>query len=141
MLVASWIKSAQDCEYWAGNALSYPLKLDTLSRDILMSPENAYCLVDKHPIAFGQILDKGNGRTHLAKIIVAPDKRGTGIGSLLIAELLKLAKQKSFNVVGLNVQPDNEAAIKLYSKLGFEFTQRPADVTPASTSPYMAKWL
>jgi len=141
MIVASWINSANDCEWWAGNALSYPLRLETLSRDILMSPDNAYCLIDQHLLAFGQILDKGNGRIHLAKIIVAPDKRGAGVGSIFITELLKLAKQKSFSVVGLNVQPDNEIAIKLYTKLGFDFTERPANVTPASTSLYMSRHL
>jgi len=141
MLVAEWIESPRDCEFWAGNALSYPLQLDTLAQDISLSALTSFCLVDPRVLAFGQLIDKGSGRVHLAKIIVATDQRGAGIGSFIIAELLKIAGQKPFSVVGLNVQPDNEVAISLYKKLGFEFTERPANVTPSSTSLYMAKWL
>ncbi|MES1195788.1 MAG: N-acetyltransferase [Steroidobacter sp.] len=138
MIVASWIKSPRDCEFWAGHALTYPLQLDTLAKDIDLSPETSFCVDDDQIFAFGQLIDKGNGRVHLAKIIVNPETRGCGIGKKLVAALIGRAKEKSFSVIGLNVHPDNHLAINLYKKLGFELAERPASLAAGRGSLYMS---
>ena len=54
---------------------------------------------------------------HLISIAVRPDKRKKGIGQQLMLELEKrLSKSKQLR---LEVRQSNEAAIQLYSKLGF----------------------
>ena len=139
--VAAWITSQRDCEFWAGHALAYPLRLETLSHDISLSPETSFCFAGSRVLAFGQLIDKGNGRVHLAKIIVYPQMRDGGIGTRFVASLIDKATEQSFALIGLNVHPDNHAAINLYKKLAFQFVERPATVNPAPGSLYMARVL
>lgn len=136
--VASWIRSHHDCEFWAGHALTYPLQLDTLSNDIGLSPETSFCFLENGIQAFGQLIDKGNSRVHLAKIIVNPESRSTGIGKKLVMALINKARDKSFSVIGLNVNPENYVAISMYKKLGFQFAERPTTLTPSPGSLYMS---
>ncbi|MEN3008175.1 GNAT family N-acetyltransferase [Pseudothermotoga sp.] len=49
---------------------------------------------------------------------------GKGIGSALMSEALKIAKQKGFKKIQLEVMENNERAIKLYQKFGFEIEGR-----------------
>ena len=62
--------------------------------------------------------------THVMKITVIPEFRRNGIGSaLLIESLKKLRSQKSdVKHVTLEVRESNNAAIELYSKIGFRKT-------------------
>jgi ribosomal protein S18 acetylase RimI-like enzyme len=136
-VVASWIESPRDCELWAGPALPFPLRRTTLARDIGLSPETSFCLGQGRAEAFGQLLDKGAGRGHLAKIVVAPGMRRSGRGSGLVLALLELAARRGFTVVGLNVQRDNPAAASLYRRLGFRPAERPAALGPAPGAEYL----
>jgi len=139
LIVATWITSKHDCEFWAGHALTYPLQLDTLAKDIALSPDNSFCLADDDALAFGQLIDKGHGRIHLAKIIVNPQRRSAGIGKEFVGALINKAKEKSYSVIGLNVDPKNHVAINLYKKLQFEFAGRPATLGPVPGSLYMQR--
>lgn len=56
----------------------------------------------------------------LHKIMVHPDCRGAGIGSALMNRALELATRP----VLLTVDPNNESAIALYRKFGFEVRER-----------------
>ena len=56
----------------------------------------------------------------LHKIMVPPDVRGAGVGS----ELMRAALQLASAPVLLTVDPDNEAAIKLYRNFGFDVRKR-----------------
>lgn len=49
---------------------------------------------------------------------------GKGIGSALMSEALRIAKQKGFKKIQLEVMENNERAIKLYEKFGFEIEGR-----------------
>ena len=56
----------------------------------------------------------------LFAIIVAPDKRGRGIGTFLIKELIRIAKEQlKIELLHLEVYEGNPAK-SLYDKLGFE---------------------
>lgn len=59
-------------------------------------------------------------------IIVAPDERGKGVGSLLLSSLMSLAKE-TFKIEILHLQVYSEnPAIHLYSRFGFEkFGEQP----------------
>ncbi len=45
---------------------------------------------------------------------------GKGIGSRVMAQLLEYAKTQSWQQVFLHVNPKNDRAVKLYTKLGFQ---------------------
>lgn len=56
---------------------------------------------------------------YLMDIIVAPHKRGQGVGRALMQEIEKWAKEKGVDYLELNVLTTNEAAIQLYTKEGY----------------------
>lgn len=55
----------------------------------------------------------------ISDLFVLPEFRRKGIGRKLVLECLERIKEKGFTSVRLNVLPENEAATKLYGKLGF----------------------
>jgi len=78
-------------------------------------------------LAFGQLVPKPGGRLHLARLIVAPDKRGRGWGRQLAELLIARALDASPSCLSLNVAADNETALRLYRVLGCEEAPRPPD--------------
>ena len=58
----------------------------------------------------------------LGNIVTHPDYRGNGFGKSVTAKLCIELSQKVEHV-GLNVKSDNEAAISMYKKLGFEVVE------------------
>jgi ribosomal-protein-alanine N-acetyltransferase len=57
---------------------------------------------------------------HLFRIAVAPQWRGRGVASRLLAECLDTAGRQGATSVLLEVRPSNRAALALYRKFGFE---------------------
>ena len=53
-------------------------------------------------------------------ISVAKDYWNKGIGSQLLNNIIAFAKENSFEIIDLQVRSDNERAIHLYEKYGFE---------------------
>ena len=51
---------------------------------------------------------------------VAPHRQRHGYGATLLQALLDEAKERGLNRVGLEVRVDNEAAIALYERFGFQ---------------------
>jgi ribosomal protein S18 acetylase RimI-like enzyme len=56
-------------------------------------------------------------------LAVVPDKRGQGIGTLLLAVVDELARTKDFGVVRLEVVDTNPLAQRLYERQGFRVTR------------------
>ncbi|MDS3862051.1 GNAT family N-acetyltransferase [Thermosynechococcaceae cyanobacterium BACA0444] len=64
--------------------------------------------------------------THITLLAVSPEKQGQGLGTLLLWALLKLGLQQGRAWATLEVEADNQAALGLYQKFGFqEAGQRP----------------
>jgi len=61
-------------------------------------------------------LDEGE----ITNVAVAPEKRGEGLGGMLLQESLELAVKRGITQVVLEVRVSNEPAIHLYEKYGFE---------------------
>jgi ribosomal protein S18 acetylase RimI-like enzyme len=133
--VVAWICTPDECEQWAGSQVAFPIDLALLPRTIAFTEQNAYVMeVDESIIAFGQIIDKLQGRQHLAKFIVSPLHRGRGYGRAFLGELLHRA---TADRISLNVHQDNSVAIALYAAAGFSDSQRPLDQTSSPQSRYM----
>ena len=60
---------------------------------------------------------------HVDSIAVDSSTRGMGIGTLLMQKAEEVAKSKRKNKMMLGVIAENEGAIKLYKRLGYEITQ------------------
>ena len=76
-------------------------------------------------MADGRILGCGLGVTqgkHLGifDIVIAPDHRGQGHGTRLINALLAWGQAQGAQTAYLQVMCNNEPALRLYEKLGFQ---------------------
>ena len=60
--------------------------------------------------------------THILNLVVLPDFRRKGIGSMLLRDALNELKRlkPDINLITLEVRESNAAAIKLYEKFGFK---------------------
>jgi ribosomal protein S18 acetylase RimI-like enzyme len=121
--IASWIADAHACARWAGPQLPFPFAATELPA-LLAGGDAAtnYSLVDAGAafIGFGQLVNKAPDLVRLARIIVAPDRRGQGVGRILCQQLIAEAKRRpSVTALSLGVYRDNTAAITLYMSLGF----------------------
>jgi ribosomal protein S18 acetylase RimI-like enzyme len=136
-IVASWLRSREDCRLWCGARVAYPIDLAALPEAIEVPTSQSWTLVeDELPVAFGQLVRKRAKRLHLARIICAPDRRRGGLGSKLTRHLLDEALAQQAAAISLNVARDNAAARALYRSLGFHEAPRPPDEPPA-TSLYL----
>jgi ribosomal protein S18 acetylase RimI-like enzyme len=118
--VLKWIPDARSCLVWAGPKVIFPFELEQLYDAIEFDKIHTYSLTDeKNLLALGQLRMFENKRGHLSRIIVNPELRGKGIGEILCSELIDEAKQLKCKTISLNVNNDNEVAIRLYKKLGF----------------------
>lgn len=137
----AWIKDKEACKLWAGPVVRFPLTLENLKQDIEYSPENTFAMEDAGGalVGLGQLLDKDNNRIHLARIIVAPNQRGKGLGDLLCRLLIDEGLKRFGEVYfTLNVYSANTNAVKLYQNLGFKPTPAPSDSTPDEAIVHMA---
>ncbi|SDW14695.1 GNAT family N-acetyltransferase [Paenibacillus sp. CF384] len=69
--------------------------------------------------------DKGYGfvdpDTPELGVAILPDARGQGVGLVLMNEIMQQARADGYKALSLSVDPDNQAAVRLYEKLGFEY--------------------
>ena len=136
-MVASWIRSAEECRFWSGSRVAYPIDLALLSQAIEYDESEAWSIeIDGELAAFGQLVAKPAGRVHLARLISAPHRRGQGLGRRISEQLVEAARVRNPAAISLNVIAENRAALSLYTKLGFVRASRPAD-EPASSAVYM----
>jgi [ribosomal protein S18]-alanine N-acetyltransferase len=119
--VSAWVATAQQCRLWAGRQVEFPIEAWQLAETIEFEADNAWCMsLDGELIGFGQLLQRSEQRAHLARLIISPDLRGLGYGTLLGEKLLETAAEAlACKVVTLNVYRANLAAQALYARLGF----------------------
>ena len=66
-----------------------------------------------------QVLDNKVAVIHI--LAVSPDSQGTGIGSEMIREAIRLARSKGMQAIRLDALASNSPAHKIYERLGFEY--------------------
>ncbi len=79
------------------------------------------CMVfenDDDLLGYG-ILSLGAGECHLLNICIAPAFQGRGHGTQLIDGLLDLARTQAARMAFLEVRASNQAAYRVYTKMGF----------------------
>jgi ribosomal protein S18 acetylase RimI-like enzyme len=89
-------------------------------------PNATYTLVLKTGEPIGQeVVERGAKTIRLIDIALVPAYRGTGIGTLLLNDLIEESRS-SGATVELKVLRNNVAAIRLYERMGFVTTQEDA---------------
>ncbi|MGQ0333135.1 GNAT family N-acetyltransferase [Halomonas elongata] len=126
--LASWFSDAQSCRRWGGSAFRYPFTMQSFREDLQLDALMSRSLVGEagELLGFGQYYARW-GHCHLARLAVAPGRRGEGLGT----KLIQLLAREGCGVLAtetcsLFVFPDNPA-LGLYRRLGFVETPLPAD--------------
>ncbi len=65
--------------------------------------------------------EEWNNRLVITQLLVNEDKRGNGIGKMLIDKTIEIAKEEDFRLITLETQTCNIPAIEFYKKCGFKF--------------------
>lgn len=75
---------------------------------------------DYHAIQWSrQVADDEVAVIHI--LAVSPDRQGTGIGSEMIRDAIRLAQSRGMQAIRLDALASNTPAHKLYERLGFEY--------------------
>lgn len=122
-LVASWAVGDDVVRAWCA------VEGDRVPADVVAGwsqadDVEAYTLNDEggRLVAYGELwLDDEEGEVELARLLVAPDERGQGIGRRLVAALVDRARRThpELGQVILRVRPENIPAIRAYVAAGF----------------------
>lgn len=138
-VVASWAASAQEARHWCSrDHVSAAVVADwSATPDVV-----AYTFVEHDQVVgYGELwIDADEEEVELARLIVAPARRGQGLGRRLAAALTAQALTH-YPAVFMRVYPDNEPALRCYAAAGF--TPVPQDQADewnqAQPAPYV--WL
>ncbi len=125
----TWFGDARSTQEWGGWAFRYPFDDKTFREDVQLSELDSFVVRGESggPIAFGQVRNK-LGRGHIARLAVAPEHRGRGLGRELVNSLC----EKAIELFGcsensLFVSKTNVAALRCYAGLGFREAPYPKD--------------
>ena len=123
----SWVESPEFLMQWAGPIFTFPLDAGQLERYKLLAtgdPPTRYIYTALAGVdAVGHIelsqVDRRNSSATLARVLVAPGRRGQGLGGQMVTQALAIG----FDTLGLhrldlNVFDFNHAAIACYTRAG-----------------------
>jgi ribosomal protein S18 acetylase RimI-like enzyme len=135
-----WFPDARSLRVWGGTQFRYPYTQETFRADAGLDAASSWIALDepaRRLLAFGQFYDR-IGRCHLARLGVAPEARGRGIGTFLIRELCRRGTDalgpREFSLFVLS---RNEPALRLYRRLGFEPATYPEPLPATEPVLYM----
>lgn len=69
-----------------------------------------------------QISTRSSFGAHLARLAVLPQQQKSGLGYLLVQDLLQQTRNAGLSRLTVNTQNDNQASLALYQKIGFRLT-------------------
>ncbi|GGY65135.1 hypothetical protein GCM10010363_53200 [Streptomyces omiyaensis] len=118
--VARWPASATEALHWCGHR-GHPVPAETVAGWSRDPDSHAYVLTDgTELLGYGEVWhDHEEDEAELARIVVAPDARGRGLGRALVRLLLAEARAAGFAEVFLRVHPNNAGALRCYEGAGF----------------------
>jgi RimJ/RimL family protein N-acetyltransferase len=123
----AWSDSPEFLMQWAGTIFTYPLDAAQLERYRLLAtgdPPTRYvytALLDGEAIGHIELsaIDRRNGSATLARVLVAPGRRGQGLGERLVTQTLAVGfDELGLHRIDLYVFDFNHAAIACYARAG-----------------------
>lgn len=86
---------------------------------------------------FWMVIDEA----HITTVAVSKSHQREGIGTKLVIELLRRAKETGMTCSTLEVRAGNESAIKLYEKMGYVIAARRKAYYPDNKEDALVMWL
>ena len=117
----TWFPDAHGLRTWGGPEFRFPFTAATFREDSKVDSIDSFSLAaeDGAIAAFGQCYLRIE-RCHFGRVGVAPRWRGQGLGTRLLREMADWGHdQFGPRELSLFVKRDNEAAHRLYLRLGF----------------------
>lgn len=117
--VSGWARSPGEVAAWCSRTEA-PVPSEVIAGWGVAPSVTAYGVLDGDElVAYGELwVDDDESEVELGRLIVAPNRRGRGVGRRLTAALANLAV-RVHPAVFLRVRPDNEAALRCYAAAGF----------------------
>lgn len=134
-----WFPDAATLRSWGGPDFRHPFTHESFREDAKVDEIDSWSLVgeDGSLAAFGQCYLRV-GRCHFGRVAVSPLLRSAGLGTRLLREMAREGCAKfGDRELSLFVYRDNEAAHRLYRRLGFVEVEYPGRETPADGMRYM----
>jgi ribosomal protein S18 acetylase RimI-like enzyme len=130
--MAIGLRLATESDYAAVNALETALTDSETDRRaafaaVLADPDHALIVAEAENAVVGLAhlmvyddLSHGARAGELLGLVVRADRRRQGIGKALLAEAMRVAKQRGVGEFHINTEQDNTTAQRLYSRAGAE---------------------
>lgn len=139
-LVLSWARSPAELKDWASLEIR---PAAGIFAEWLADPDShAWLLLDGAPIAYAELwVSAQESEVEIAHVIVAPARRGRGVGQRLVHLLVQEAGTLGVSTAWLRVAPGNVQAERCYLAAGFlrASAQREAELNARQPRPYL--WL
>lgn len=116
----TWFPDSASVALWSPDN-SFPFERERFVAEAMLNRVASFVLLDhdESPVAFGQFYPR-HGCCHLARLVVAPNRRNAGFGAALVLQLSALGMTAlSTSRCSLFVLAHNERALRLYRRLGF----------------------
>jgi ribosomal protein S18 acetylase RimI-like enzyme len=139
----SWFDDDHSVAVWGGPGMRLPMTFETLKADARLDTLASHFLLDQDDVVvgFGQFYRRID-HVHLGRLVIAPQQRGRGFGTILI-EMLSDEGQRSLGLAtqSLFVRDDNRRARKLYERTGFTETSYPGNDINRPDIVYMTRYV
>ena len=93
------------------------------SSEIFVAEDESRAFLGYLFVGEGSNLMTGTSQGFIYDIFVKEEFRGKGIGTVLMEKAESRCQERGYSRIGLMVSPDNQLAIKLYTKMGFKTEQ------------------
>jgi GNAT superfamily N-acetyltransferase len=143
-LVSSWAPTAAEVRSWCARTEA-PVPAEVITGWSDADDVAAYLLLDDdEPVAYGELwLDAEEEEVELARLLVAPARRGRGVGRTLTSLLSNAARERhpELPTVCLRVLPENVAGHRAYQAAGFGFVDPDAEKEWNAGQPTQYRWM
>jgi ribosomal protein S18 acetylase RimI-like enzyme len=139
-LVASWATTSADLDRWA--SLKSAPTPETFARWLDEPDVRARLLVEDQPLGYGELwLSEDEDEIELARLLVAPERRGSGLGQTLVDLLVEESRRLPISTAWVRVVPDNSAALRCYLAAGFSLASPQVEAEFNAPQPRPYRWL
>jgi ribosomal protein S18 acetylase RimI-like enzyme len=125
--IVGWVPDRDALHQFSGTSLDWPLTESQLSALDEIDGRTAWVLVHgtnpNAPVGHADLTLSGTV-CRIGRVIVAPDRRGHHLGSMLMALMLEKARDLGASRADLYVLEGNMPALRIYERLGFTEKQR-----------------